>query len=101
MKVSHVLHSASGFKRKTILLFMTKNISKQGSHKNKFNMGKRDRNVRKTQWHPPFCASMHLEFSENKDELEYYMEYPLNTKPVMIDLLVVKKKAEVNIKKMQ
>ena len=42
---------------------------------------------RKTQWHPPFCASMQLEL----------MEYALSTKPLLIDLLVIKKLQGIEI----
>lgn len=46
---------------------------------------------KKTQWHPPFCASMRLELIKDKDKLEYYMEYGLSTKALQIDLHVIKK----------
>ena len=52
---------------------------------------------KKTQWHPPFCASMQLELKEYKSILEYSMEYALSTKPLSIDLLIIKKAQEVQI----
>ena len=52
---------------------------------------------RKTQWHPPFCASMQLELKEYKSILEYLMEYALRTKPLLIDLLVIKKLQGIEI----
>ena len=52
---------------------------------------------RKTQWHPPFCASMQLELKEYKSILEYLMEYALSTKPLLIDLLVIKKLQGIEI----
>ena len=52
---------------------------------------------KKTQWHPPFCASMQLELKEYKSILEYSMEYALSTKPLLIDLLIIKKAQEVQI----
>ena len=52
---------------------------------------------RKTQWHPPFCASMQLELKEYKSILEYLMEYALSTKPLLIDLLVIKKSQGIEI----
>ena len=52
---------------------------------------------RKTQWHPPFCASMQLELKEYKSILEYLMEYALSTKPLLIDLLVIKKLRGIEI----
>lgn len=52
---------------------------------------------KKTQWHPPFCASIRLELIKDKEKLEYYMEYGLNTKPLLMDLLVIKKKKEAKL----
>ena len=52
---------------------------------------------KKTQWHPPFCASMQLELKEYKSILEYLMEYALSTKPLLIDLLVIKKLQGIEI----
>ena len=52
---------------------------------------------RKTQWHPPFCASMQLELKEYKSILEYLMEYALSTKPLLIDLLVIKQLRGIEI----
>ena len=52
---------------------------------------------RKTQWHLPFCASMQLELKEYKSILEYLMEYALSTKPLLIDLLVIKKLRGIEI----
>lgn len=51
----------------------------------------------KIQWHPGFVAAMNLEFAENRNELIFEKEYNLNTKPLEIDLLVVKKNASVHI----
>ena len=49
------------------------------------------------QWHPAFVAAMNLEFRQNKNELIYEKEYNLNTKPLSIDLLVLKKHGDVPI----
>lgn len=54
-------------------------------------------NDRKVQWHPGFVAAMNLEFSQNRADLIFEKEYNLNTKPLEIDLLVVKKNTSVNI----
>lgn len=51
----------------------------------------------KVQWHPGFVAAMNLEFAENREDLEFEKEYNLNTKPLEIDLLIIKKKASVSI----
>ena len=49
------------------------------------------------QWHPGFAAAIDLEFAANRQDLIYEREYNLNTKPLVIDLLVIKKKEEVQI----
>ena len=45
----------------------------------------------KVQWHPGFVAAMSLELAKNRDNLVFVKEYNLNTKPLEIDLLVIKK----------
>ena len=47
-------------------------------------------NDKKVQWHPGFVAAMNLEFAENRDGLIFEKEYNLSTKPLEIDLLVIK-----------
>ncbi|MCM1039453.1 MAG: hypothetical protein NC314_11410 [Roseburia sp.] len=54
-------------------------------------------NDTKVQWHPGFVAAMNLELSQNRADLVFEKEYNLNTKPLEIDLLVVKKNASVRI----
>ena len=49
------------------------------------------------QWHPGFVAAMDLELEENREDLLYEKEYNLNTKPLEIDLLVIKKRKNVTI----
>lgn len=49
----------------------------------------------KIQWHPGFVAAMDLELAENRADLVYEKEYNLNTKPLEIDLLVIKKDSDV------
>jgi len=51
----------------------------------------------KIQWHPGFVAAMNLEFAGNRDDLIFEKEYNLNTKPLEIDLLVIKKETTVQI----
>ena len=46
----------------------------------------------KTQWHPAFVSAMKLELIEDAEYLDYTSEYNLNTKPLEMDLLIVKKK---------
>ena len=54
-------------------------------------------NDTKIQWHPGFVAAMDLEFEENRSDLIYEKEYNLNTKPLEIDLLVIKKDPSVQM----
>lgn len=51
----------------------------------------------KIQWHPGFVAAMNLEFAQNRDDLIFEKEHNLNTKPLEIDLLVIKKEASAHI----
>ncbi len=51
-----------------------------------------------TQWHPAFCSAMKLELKDDAEHLDYQNEYNLNTKPLQIDLLIVKKIKEVELK---
>ena len=51
----------------------------------------------KVQWHPGFVAAIDLELGANRGDLIYEKEYNLNTKPLEIDLLVIKKERHVQI----
>ncbi len=51
----------------------------------------------KIQWHPGFVAAMSLEFEDNRDDLIFEKEYNLNTGPLEIDLLVIKKEPGVRM----
>ena len=51
----------------------------------------------KIQWHPGLVAAINLELAENRDDLIYEKEYNLNTKPLEIDLLVIKKDKDIQI----
>lgn len=44
-----------------------------------------------TQWHPAFCSALKLELSKNREDLIYFSEYGINTKPIQIDLLIITK----------
>ena len=52
---------------------------------------------KKVQWHPGFAAALDLELRDYREFLQYEKEYNLNTKPLEIDLLVVKKNAKIRI----
>lgn len=48
-------------------------------------------------WHPGFASAVQLELGAYKECLEYEVEHSLNTEPLRIDLLVVKKNPDVVI----
>ena len=51
----------------------------------------------KIQWHSAFVSAMGLDFTADRDDLIFEKEYNLNTKPLEIDLLVIKKADFVKI----
>lgn len=51
----------------------------------------------KIQWHPGFVAAMNLEFKDDRENLLFEKEHNLNTKPLAIDLLIIKKKGAAPI----
>ena len=50
-------------------------------------------------WHPAFVEAIQAELEEYRDVLEFCAELPLTTEPLRIDVLIVKKRADVVIKK--
>jgi len=53
--------------------------------------------IQDIQWHPPFRGAVRLELEPYKDILEYVNEKTLTKKSLQIDLLVIKKRADVKI----
>ncbi len=53
---------------------------------------------KKVQWHPAFYGAMHLELKDDKEKLEFTEEVILNTLPLRVDMLIVKKKIPCEIK---
>ncbi len=51
------------------------------------------------QWHPAFYADIQIELREEAHKLIFQNEYPLGRKPMLIDILAVKKKAGEKIHK--
>ena len=51
------------------------------------------------QWHPAFYAGIQIELEEEADKLTFQREYPLATKPILIDVLIIKKNTEEMLKK--
>ena len=53
---------------------------------------------KRNQWHPAFYGALHLELAENKQDLEFTEEFILNTLPLRVDTLIIKKKQPCEIK---
>ena len=53
----------------------------------------------RVQWHPAFQAVMRIELEEELDNLDIRDEQLLNKKPLQMDMLVIKKKDDIPIKK--
>ena len=47
----------------------------------------------KIQWHSAFCYAMELILERDREHLEFIREYNLNTKPLEVDLMIIKKPA--------
>ena len=52
-----------------------------------------------TQWHPAFFGSLQIEFENEADKLIFENEHQLSTKPMSIDVLIIKKVSNEPIKK--
>ena len=50
------------------------------------------------QWHPACFAALNLEFSENKDDLDFLQEQSVNELPLRIDVLIIKKTHNCKLK---
>jgi hypothetical protein len=53
----------------------------------------------RTSWHPAFAQAIENELEDSKDALTFETEHQLTTEPLRIDVLIVKKKKDVVIKK--
>ena len=42
------------------------------------------------QWHPEFYEDLQIEFREEKEKLKFEREYLLSSKPMAIDVLIIK-----------
>ena len=51
------------------------------------------------QWHPAFFAGIQIELEEEREKLMFENEHQLSTKPMEIDVLVIKKHSDVQIQK--
>ena len=52
----------------------------------------------KLQWHPAFYAATELELRENYDDLEFESKHNLSKAPLQMDLLIIKKRRDVELK---
>ena len=57
------------------------------------------KNKKEIQWHPAFVVALQALLIDYKDVLEYRLEHPLTTGPLRIDILVVKKRPDVVVKR--
>ena len=53
----------------------------------------------KLQWHPAFGAALRITFQDEMQYLEMHEEYLLSKKPLQMDVLIIKKLRDVQIKK--
>ncbi len=51
------------------------------------------------QWHPAFTSALKLELADYLDYLEFTQEHPLSSKPLQIDVVIIKKLKEIKILK--
>lgn len=62
-------------------------------------MAKKTKDKQVLQWHPAFFASIQIELAEEADQLIFENEHQLGTKPKEIDVLIIKKNSEEQIRK--
>ena len=62
-------------------------------------MAKEGQGQERLQWHPAFYAGIQIELEEERDKLIFENEHQLNTKPLGIDVVIIKKQSGVQIQK--
>jgi len=50
-------------------------------------------------WHPAFFDAIRMELDEYSVNLQFLSEFPLNTEPLKIDVVIIKKSKDISIKK--
>lgn len=50
------------------------------------------------QWHPAFYADIQIEFTNDKDNLLFENEHQLSTKPMEIDVVIIKKSTDIPLR---
>ncbi|MDE6973604.1 MAG: 3-isopropylmalate dehydrogenase [Lachnospiraceae bacterium] len=58
-----------------------------------------DRKGEYLQWHPAFYAGMQIELKQEAENLIFENEHQLGTKPLGIDIIIIKKDADIPIRK--
>jgi len=51
------------------------------------------------QWHPAFFAGIRIEFCEEENKIDFESEHQLGTKPMQIDVLIIKKNSNEPLEK--
>ncbi len=51
------------------------------------------------QWHPAFFAGICIEFREEENKMNFESEHQLGTKPMQIDVLIIKKNSNEPLEK--
>ncbi len=59
----------------------------------------KDEEKKQLQWHPAFFAGIQIELSEEAEHLIFENEHNLSTKPMQIDVLIIKKNTKEKLKK--
>lgn len=54
---------------------------------------------KRLQWHPAFFAGIQIELEEERDKLTFENEHQLNTKPLEVDVVIIKKQPGAQIQK--
>jgi len=67
--------------------------------KPKKNPKKTKRQTARRSWHPAFFEAIQLELNEYRHALQFIYEHPLTTEPLKIDVIIIKKTADIPIKK--
>ena len=62
-------------------------------------MDKKNKKKKLIQWHPAFYAGIQIELATEAHKLTFENEHTLSTKPMLIDILIIKKDADDEIQK--
>ena len=62
-------------------------------------MAKETKDPERLQWHPAFYAGIQIELEDEREKLIFENEHQLSTKPLEIDVLIIKKQGNVQIQK--